>query len=234
MSILPTNNVEIINLDDSPPRPVDNDDDSQIFMKMEVVLDNIKICHEDDKTASVTPQKETGFRSQTPNRDTNQHADSEIADLDFEGLEPSSPLTPFSINTIEDQDLDDGDSSDVAKLDLEDCYLCLDCDNKVMTDSDQLSDHCQTFSDHYNINPLCVYNSFSLQLSDVAKSKEYHEVVEELLNFYLHEKNKKLLKRRLREDTENQGQPPLKLTTSEGKTSSKMLMKLTPEIIYIS
>ena len=52
----------------------------------------------------------------------------------------------------------------------DDCYLCLDCNNKLLFDSDQLSDHCEHFPDHGNINPLCVYNSFSLSLQDFCKS----------------------------------------------------------------
>ena len=211
MSLLPTKNPEIINLDDSPPRPEeDDDDDPHIFMKMEVVLNNMKICQKDEKTVSTTPQTEADSRSQTPNTDLDHHADSETVDLDFEGSESSSPVTPVSTHSSEDQDQGDGDNPDVAKLDLEDCYLCLDCD-KVLTDSDQLADHCQTFPDHSNINPLCVYNNFSLQMTDVAKSKEYHEVVEELLDLYLLHKNRKSLKRSLKEDTEIQHQPPLKV-----------------------
>ena len=211
MSLLPTKNPEIINLDDSPPRPEeDDDDDPHIFMKMEVVLNNMKICQKDEKTVSTTRQTEADSRSQTPNTDLDQHDDSETVDLDFEGSESSSPVTPVSTHSSEDQDQGDGDNPDVAKLDLEDCYLCLDCD-KVLTDSDQLADHCQTFPDHSNINPLCVYNNFSLQMTDVAKSKEYHEVVEELLDLYLLQKNSKSLKRSLKGDTEIQHQPPLKV-----------------------
>jgi hypothetical protein len=219
MSRLPTSNPEIINLDDSPPPP--EKEDPQMFMKLELELSNcLQACAQDAKITSHKPHTQTASRSQTPNTDFNQHAYSETYDLDYEGSDLSRPVTPSSTHSSLDQDQANVDSPDATILDLEDCYMCLDCDNKLLMDSDQLSDHCQIFPDHFNINPLCVYNSFNLQLTNVAKSKAYGKAVEALTDLHLLQKSRKSVKRTLKDVSENQEQkPPQKMTVARTTTS---------------
>ncbi len=54
---------------------------------------------------------------------------------------------------------------------LEDFYVCTDCDPMLLLENtDRLSDHFADYPDHFNINPICFYNQFSLKIRDIGKS----------------------------------------------------------------
>ena len=71
------------------------------------------------------------------------------------------------------------DSVPEISFDLEDCYLCLDCGNKLLINSDKLSDHCNEFADHFDIVPICAYNKFSVKMTDLGNSKRFRDLVDD-------------------------------------------------------
>ena len=53
---------------------------------------------------------------------------------------------------------------------FDDFYICVDCDPmRLLENTDRLSDHFTEKSDHFNINPICFYNKFSLKIRDIGK-----------------------------------------------------------------
>jgi len=99
--------------------------------------------------------------------------------------EPSQPKRKISKNPSEDLSTESPDSGKVqflaqSDLNLDDCYLCLDCGNKFLANSDALYDHCEKFNDHLNILPVCAFNKASVRLRDVATTKSHGPLVTRL------------------------------------------------------
>ena len=143
----------------------------------------------------------------------------QILNSDLSDLQANPDL---SLEGRSDQQVNQSDSEldDLPPFNTEDCYLCLDCNLKLLFDSDQLSDHCEHFPDHVNINPLCVYNSFSLSLQDVCKSRELNSADRELI-----ENNGTAVRppKRKADSDPSLDQPPLKMTISRALSGEFML-----------